>query len=245
MQPYDADPLDEQIEADLTRIARIAQLTDEDVRAMGRKEVYPGYFEDDPRHPFFSVEDRYLMDHPGPEWKTGGWKTKKRAIREELTPSRQWDEEQFTGEPMPTESLPPRPAPKIVPITTREAEGVITAESYADSFVEPRLQQSGLWICRICRKKLAIWPFERALRFKLFGLSLTVVFRSPIACTNCRVFEFPTLSRLGREDHRRFWQRVIRIWERPSLLIPGRWYQNLLVFKHRLRDSLQARRNLL
>jgi hypothetical protein len=223
MQPYEADPYDLDEEEDyLARVARIAQLTDEDVRAMGKKEVYPGYFADDPRHPYFNVEDRYLMDHPGPDWKT-----KKKLIRDELSPYRGkgvgWDEEQFTGETMPTESLPPRPAPKIVPIKTGEAEQVVK-EAFDTPFEVPRTKQSGLWICRICRKKLALWPSERALRLKPFGLSVTLVFRSPIACTNCRVYEFPTISRLGREDHRRFWQRVIACWEHPSLLIPRKWY---------------------
>jgi hypothetical protein len=246
MQPYDPYSEEEAEEADyLTRIARIAQLTDEDVRAMGCKEVYPGYFQDDPRHPYFNAEDRYQMDHPTrPEWKLREWKTEmKRAIRQELTPSRQWDEEQFTGEPTPTESLPPRSAPKIVPITIREAEGVIRAE-YDDLTSEAKTRQSGFWICRICRKSLALWPSERALRLKLFGLSLTVVFRSPIACTNCRVFEFPTISQLGREDHRKFWQRVIACWEHPQLLIPRTWYRKALGFQKSIRNALTYRSRL-
>jgi hypothetical protein len=249
MQPYNMTPEEEAQEADyLARVARIAQLTDEDVRAMGKIEIYPGYFKDDPRHPYFTAEDRYLMDHPGPDWKT-----KERAPKTyrpyHFRPGEDriadaWDEEQLFGQPTPTESLPPRPVPQIVPIHTGEAEQVIRTE-YSDSIFEsPKTRQSGFWICRICRKALARWPSERALRLKPFGLSITVVFRSPIACTNCRVFEFPTISQLGREDHRKFWQRVIACWEHPSLLIPRVWYQRARSIQKTLRNSLRARRNL-
>lgn len=238
MQPYEADPHDLDEEEDyLAWVACIAQLTDEDVRSMGCKEVYPGYFEDDPRHPFFSAEDRYLMDHHGPDWKT-----KPKLQRNPDQPYRGkgvgWDEEQLFGQETPVDSLSPRPAPKIVPLTFREAEGVIKAESHKFSYFDPRIRQSGIWICRICRKALALWPSERALRLKLFGLSLTLVFRSPLACTNCRIFEHPTIQKLGREDHRRFWNRIIteyeNTWDRP-------WKLRLRLWRRALGRKLRSR----
>jgi hypothetical protein len=240
MQPYEPYSEEEAEETDyLARIARRARMTDEEVRALGYKESvdYPGYFENDPRHPFFTVADRYLMDHPGPDWKT-----KERASKR--TRPCAWDEEQLFGKPTPTGDSPPRSVKKIVPITFKEAEGVLTAESHESSYFDPRLRQSGFWICRICRKALALWPSERALRLKLFGLSITLVFRSPLACTNCRVFEFPTIQALGREDHRKFWQRVIACWEHPQLLIPRGWYRKALGLHRTLRNVLTYRSRL-
>jgi hypothetical protein len=219
-------------------------MTDEEVREMGLKEVYPGYFQDDPRHPYWNVEDRYRMDHPGPDWKT-----KPKLQRDPDQPYRGkgvgWDEEQFSGTPWHPEPLPPRPVRKIIPISSGDAERVAQALRHeSDPFIEPSIRQSGFWICRICRKALALWPSERALRLKPFGLSLTVVFRSPLACTNCRIFEFPTIQKLGNEDHRKFWQRVIACWEHPQLLIPRTWYRKALGFQKSIRNALTYRSRL-
>jgi hypothetical protein len=238
---YDADRQAD-IDAELAEYDRVQQwrasFTPEKLRELGYTESkeYPGYFENDPRYPQYSVEDRYLMDHPGLDWKTKpSLANAPRVLKQKLgsDPSQQWDDEQFSGQPLEAWTPPERPRPVIVPVRSGEAEKILQnrvgrigdTESLGGK-ASARL--SGLWVCRICRKNFALWPSERALRLSLFGLNLTLVFRSPIACTQCRVMEQATVRQLGNEGARPFWTAAIQVWEGEALPTAGIRVRRLL-----------------
>lgn len=226
IQPYDLERQSD-IDAEMQEIARIwgpKVWTDEEVQALHLKEYAPGYYYDDPRYPSIGPEDRYLMDHPGPDFRT------KPPLSEEEQEQR-WERKRRrrAGEPPYDEDLiggptvddwapvPPRPLPKILPVTQGEADRIIQQRAAPENDDDsPHLKTSGLWICRVCRKKFALWPSERAFRAFPYGLHITVVFRAPIACTNCRVFEQRVVQILGHQDHRDFWNRRIDFWERKA-----------------------------
>jgi len=245
MQPFDWKS---ELEADhAARLAR-ESITDESLREAGHKEIYPGYFEEDPRHPGWDVRDRYLMDHPGPDWKakpasirgvddrlpnhrfdgtTDPVYRPKRLVpaQDGLPPEYEpaWDDDQIRGQsleawqPKPSSSLPPptkrlfqRPASKM----HGQSGGTVLLE-----IEEPApTKYSAIWLCQICSKKPALWPTERYWRRSWFGILVTLVFRSPVACTDCRVFNQPATHTVDLWGRRPFWQKVISFWEEPRLL---------------------------
>lgn len=198
MQPLEYD--DAWNELDRTLV-----LTDDEVRTMGHKEYKPGYFVDDPRYPGWAVEDRYLYDHPGPDWKT------KPPLAEEDRPyergvgKAQFRAEQRIYESDGDESLQAVPRPETYNLRPEADRATIPVQATAGKF-------SGIWLCRSCRKQPALWPHEKAWRWKIWGVTGTIVFRSPLACTDCRVFNFRVTQALGRQDHRPFWNRVF-LWQ--------------------------------
>ena len=194
-------------------------ITDDRLRELGYKEYRPGYFYDDPRHPHYSPEDRYLMDHPGPDWKTkpslADQRPQLRALREADLAGAQYS----GGEIERTSSLPlPRP-PAPFPVASLDEE-------------EPQdSRMTGLWVCRLCRKDFARWPTERAWRRDIFGLRLTIIFRSPLACTNCRLHRQKELVPLAREEYRPFWKNVIAVWEGVDYPTSPSWVQRASRFR--------------
>lgn len=221
MQPYEPNLHDEMQE--IERIWGPKVWTEEEVQALNLKEYAPGYYYDDPRYPSIGPEDRYLMDHPGPDFRTKPSLADKaqELKRKRLAGEPRYDSDLIDGPTVDDWKPTPRPLPKIIPVTQGEADRIIqqrVAPENEDG--SPHLKTSGLWICRVCRKKFALWPSERAFRAFPYGVHITIVFRSPIACTNCRVFEQRVVQVLGHQDHRDFWNRRIDFWERKA----SRWY---------------------
>lgn len=251
MQPYDAERQAE-IDAELEEqaLARF-EMTDEQVEALGLKEYKPGYYFGDPRYPQFGPVDRFLMDHPGPDWKTKSKSPKlEGSVWDEAwkmgdTPEDQARVEQFDHQfddaripqPMPTPKSWPILNPgsaentvgqgRKVPITfgehrentarfeQKDRDVVVRFEIQPEDSAVPETppKLSGLYICRVCTKSFARYPRERALRLTVWGTQLTWVFRSPIACSNCRVFRFKEFQPLGKLDHRPFWNKVFQFWD--------------------------------
>lgn len=220
-----------EVEQQETHERWLASITDETLRTADYKEPYPGYFEGDPRHPNFSAEDRYLMDHPGPDWRT------KLDLRREPRRLNQWDDEQFNGgnvEPkkIPVSSVdepakPPTATIRFRPLTSRDTPPISWEE------IETTSKIMGLYLCAVCRRNFALWPSERALRTTLLGVQLTAVIRAPFCCTNCRFFQFKIIQALGHEGWRPFWQAVLGIWEAeaPPNYPPLLWKATLLTRK--------------
>lgn len=242
MQPYDRDR--DEIDGEWERaneiwLATVAPMTDDEVRALGRREVYPGYFENDPRYEGWDVHDRYLMDHPGPDWKTKprlsqeDWITryrnrKTREPYEKAGPS--WEEHRAS-----LGSLDSEPTPAHLPTPSEPKPKRVRVTASSDELVEEgKRHTTGLWLCRSCHREPALWPSERAWRREVFGVQVSLIFRSPLVCTNCRAFNFPLTQRLGRQGRRPFWQRVIQVWEGTPYPTAGRWTRRLARWRNRL-----------
>lgn len=253
MRPYesrdDDDGFTEEELAVIQETARIAKLTDDDVRNLGYKESeeYPGYFVNDPRHPGWTVQDRYLMDHPGPNWRTKPQVKTPTPYHQRgmnsMTDTPVWDDMQFGGQDVSDWAPPPKPRPTIVPVKSGDAEKILrTKHDYdldPDEDITSRV--SGLWVCRICRKNFALWPSERALRFDKLGIQFTVIFRAPFACTNCRVFEFRTVQPMGQEGWRPLWQSILLRWDAPGRSKLWKTYQTTRIVGKALYAKLRAR----
>lgn len=192
---HDAEHDDELLAAiDAGEQLRLARLDPEFPVKHNLKEHpnYPGYYYDDPRYPPIQPEDRYLMDHPGPDWRT---KPKRDDPRPRTLPEQAAEHRRYVRQNI---ELVPTPTP------TPEVE---------IPFVQPDtpMKQYGFWLCRVCRKAMAIYPSEIAWRWKLLGLQGTVVFRAPLACPNCRIMRQSAVKALGRQDHRRTWMAIIAL----------------------------------
>lgn len=247
MQPHDKERPDE-IDAGWAALEYHQMgltMTDDDVREMGHKEYKPGYFEDDPRYPGWNVKDRYLYDHPGPDWKTkppvvrgvddlvpnhsfGRVPPQPRYRPKKLEPAQDgkppvysaaWDDDLLQLDPAelvpegvtPVEKTLRVPRPETYNLRPEADRATIPVQATAGKF-------SGIWLCRSCRKQPALWPHEKAWRWKIWGVTGTIVFRSPLACTDCRVFNFRVIQALGRQDHRPFWKNVIALVEGDSFM---------------------------
>lgn len=93
-----------------------------------------------------------------------------------------------------------------------DEHGAIRLETHEyvwDEDGRARPRTMGLYLCQLCRKGFARWPSERAFRRMLLGVSITFVFRTPYACSNCRIFRLPQVAALGVSPARRFWNRVL------------------------------------
>jgi hypothetical protein len=77
----------------------------------------------------------------------------------------------------------------------------------ADWWGRPRIM--GLYRCRVCRNGFARWPSECAFRRMILGVSITLVFRMPFACSSCRLMRQDEVGFLGATRSRRFWNRVL------------------------------------
>lgn len=216
MTAYD-EQYDREIAELEARFAAVQAMTDEDVRAAGYKEStqYPGYFINDPRHPNFSAEERYLMDHPGPDWRT----------KPRLTPNKTvWDDEQFAGQDIVTWDVPPVTPPKIIPVRSGNAEAILreaTPDQVIGYGTEATKRVMGLWVCRVCRKSFALWPRERAWRFETWGIRAAFVLRSPIACLTCRLWHAPTVARLAHATEHPVQVWLVRVHDGgPWMLLP-------------------------
>jgi len=160
----------------------------------------------------FTAEDRRLMDNPGLHWTQ-----KPKFVRgvDDLLPNHS-----FGRVPPQPRYRPKKGEPAWDEGQWHEATadtGVIVkitetpeAKPRVDLFETqaPNTRTSGLYLCRICRQSPALWPREKALRWSFWGTQLTWTFRSPIACTYCRFFEFKRVRDMGRQDHRPFWNKV-------------------------------------
>lgn len=148
-------------------------VSDEDLRNAGYREYFPGYFVEDPRYSH-TAEDRYLMDHPNPPKKIG-----KHPLRTLRVKSRgpAWDEEQFTG---------------FDPNKEYEARRYLETRSPSprveDAAADVGGRTTDLWLCLVCRKTFALYPSEKAWRRTILGIRVRIVFRQPVACSNCRMF---------------------------------------------------------
>jgi hypothetical protein len=155
------------------------------------------------------------MDHPGPDWRT------KEKIPRSDRPENIWEGVEAT-DPIDYSRV------KILPLKSKVSSANAVPESLEpreDFEPNEKPRTSGLYLCRVCSRTFALWPTERALRFHKWGLSWTLVFRSPFACTNCRILNQRTVQALGREDHRIFWRNVIAVWEGKSPPTAGKGTQ--------------------
>lgn len=233
MQPYDLERQSD-IDAEMREIEKIwgpKVWTDEEVAALNLKEYKPGYYWDDPRHPTLGPVERYMYDHPGPDWRT------KSKLRKGSNSPGAWDDSMFSGAPLEVWNPPPFSPPKVFPVSSNDAQEVVRVQAIYDNpakedkQTDQRSKTSGFWICRICRRQLALWPRERALRLHRWGLSATLVFCAPLACTNCRVMFQPTMNALAVEDHRPFWTSMIAIWEGQGRSTSPRWVKRAIRLK--------------
>lgn len=160
----------------------------------------------------WTVEDRYLYDHPGPDWKTkpkfirgvddllgnhrfdGTWDERYRPKKGEPA----WDEEQFFGSTL--ENWPVKVTPT-------------SSETGPESVKTTLMRESSVWLCRICRNQPAHWPREISWRRVLWGVRFQIFLRTPLACENCRIMRFREFQALGRLEHRHFWQNLIALWD--------------------------------
>lgn len=101
-----------------------------------------------------------------------------------------------------------------------------TTEHAAFAQPAPGRKNVGLYICQVCRTEFALWPSEIAKKFGIFGATITVCLRSPIACTQCRFMRFKEVSRLGRLDHRPLWKNIFALvsGQEPPVLTSRMYY---------------------
>lgn len=90
-----------------------------------------------------------------------------------------------------------------------EVAGLETHGFAWDTEWQARPRILGLYRCQICRNGFARWPSERAWRRLVLGVSLTVVFRRPFACSSCRLLRQDEVAVMGATRSRRFWNRVL------------------------------------
>ena len=223
MQPYDEErqkSIELAWEQALARNEISAgRVTDEHLRTLGYKEVAPGYFENDPRHPNFSAEDRFLMDHPGiPKI------ARKRLPRlvpnpkmdalAKRTPA--WADNLFSGGEPPTSE----------PIKTYTSGPRIHVEPITPPGFDNRY--TAAWLCRLCRTRMATIPTEKSWIKDVFGLRVVFIFRSPYLCLDCRLMRQPQARSWEAKDYRRFWKAVIALWEGEDYPTMGPWVARLL-----------------
>lgn len=146
-------------------------------------------------------EDRYLLNHPGPDWRTKPrLSERERALATEHTERLKrgeaaWDEEQFSG----LEEFDIEPYKKI-PVSAS-----------TESVIGEKITETGPYLCLICRAAPAFWPREIAWRRALFGLRFQILFRTPFCCTFCRVFRQSKVKTLGQQDYRPIWKRILAL----------------------------------
>lgn len=128
-----------------------------------------------------------------------------------------WDDEQFTGD------TDRRDTPLYTPMTQHvcDTEPADVRAEYVE--FEPKQNFQGLWLCLVCRRNFARFPSEKAWRKEILGVRLSVVFRSPLACANCRVFRQDETKILGHQGYRDFWGWVFA-------LVQGEYFES--VAKH-------------
>lgn len=212
-------------------------ITDEELRERGYKEPWPGYFEDDPRHPGWTAQDRYLFDHPGPDWRT-----KPAVIRgkDDLLPRHRpkkgepmWDDDQLFGTNVDDWNPKPTQTNNVLDTYQETPEQAPNVRHLLET-TQPKQRSSGFWICRICRDKLALWPHEIAWRRMILGIYFTVVLRSPLVCTNCRIMRQEQLNVLADQDYRPFWRAVHAVVTGTDYAAQGPWVTRLLRWRRRL-----------
>lgn len=198
-------------------LKRMDVITDEYLRAKGLKEVYPGYFEGDPRYENsgFTAEDRYLYDHPGTPKNVSKLSSRLPRNHDRTKPA--WDEEQFIGSQDWVDTQPSTPMTRHV----CDTEPADVHAGYVE--FEPKQNFQGLWLCLVCRRDFARFPSEKAWRKEILGVRLSIVFRSPLACANCRVFRQNETKIFGHQGYRDFWGWVFA-------LVQGEYFE--LVAKH-------------
>lgn len=226
MQPYDRERNEDEGQWEGEHEAYLATVTDESLREAGYKEPYPGYFVEDPRHPGWNVYDRYLIDHPGPDWKTKpNLNDAAQALKaKRLSGMPAWDDDQIQGQSLEAwqpkqSSLPPPPTRRVLQTPATKLFASPADPRVVLEIEEPApTKYSAIWLCQICHRKPALWPTERYWRRSWFGILVTLVFRSPVACTDCRVFNQQATHTVDLWGRRPFWQKVISFWEEPRLL---------------------------
>lgn len=154
---------------------------------------YPGYYHHDPRWFGLTVEDRYLMDHPGPNYRT-------KENLSHLGPKR-----------MPEAREAWASMPDVVEQAERE---VGQAQHYYELLT--RLQAAdaamptGRYVCQVCERRVAQWPRERKARLNLLFWQPRITYVTPFVCSPCRILRWPEVAKLGK-GRRRFWKNVLAV----------------------------------